>query len=708
MQLRTKTLVVYSFTLFLLVLTLYLSAGSIVFNSFEELETNAVHDDMGKALDFIDQTEMHLNLLSQSWATSHDTVEFVQTNNSGYIETHLANANLQANYVNVIIFMDDSGEIVYKKAYDMYKQEELDFPEDLAIILSEDNTIIPSSEINYESSGIILVSNTPLIFSSKPIKETAASTDSYGTLIIGTFFNSDSIAFFEDIHKRPLKYYLFNDPSVNSETKNIMLEVENSDENIFLKTVNANSIKGYTIIDDVYGQPAMMLETESPRIISQKAQTTFAYLIYVIIFAGFLYGAAGTLFLENSILSRLSSLTKDVDSIKKDSSQTPIITVQGPNDEISSLGSSISHLLERIEERESLLYSIIESISESVIVIDENYRMTHFKSNFIDLWGIPEDIIKEKDGMKLLSHLKGKMVNFDEILAKLQKYHMTRESNVTMVQFTDGTYFEVLSFPLIQKGEVIGRILSFKDVTEQKKSEELLKEKEHRYRSLFEHSGDAIFLVQDGIIQDMNDKACGALCRSDDKLIGTPLIESIPEENRQVAEKLIADSLVDSYSKVEVKFKKPDGSTMFAEVTANLVDEESGLVQLILRDITERKEIERLEQENSERMSLILDNINSGVIVIDAKTHEIVDINPTALEIIDRTKEDVLGNICHKFVCPSEKGRCPISDLHQTIDKSERVVVRSDGTRVPVLKTVEPVRFGTRELFIESFIDISR
>ena len=68
-------------------------------------------------------------------------------------------------------------------------------------------------------------------------------------------------------------------------------------------------------------------------------------------------------------------------------------------------------------------------------------------------------------------------------------------------------------------------------------------------------------------------------------------------------------------------------------------------------------------------------------------------------------RQDVVGRECHSFICPSEKGNCPISDLGQTLDNSDREVLTLSGRAVPVVKTVVPMEIGGRELLLESFID---
>jgi PAS domain S-box-containing protein len=126
----------------------------------------------------------------------------------------------------------------------------------------------------------------------------------------------------------------------------------------------------------------------------------------------------------------------------------------------------------------------------------------------------------------------------------------------------------------------------------------------------------------------------------------------------------------------------------------------------IAREITERKKAEEALKSES-YLETILNPIFSGVVVIDGETHKIVTANPKALETIGASKEHVIGKICHTFICPAEKGKCPITDLGQTVDKSERVLLRADGQRIPILKTVTTIIWGGRKYLIESIIDIT-
>ncbi|HEY71718.1 MAG: hypothetical protein B6I35_03220 [Anaerolineaceae bacterium 4572_32.2] len=123
--------------------------------------------------------------------------------------------------------------------------------------------------------------------------------------------------------------------------------------------------------------------------------------------------------------------------------------------------------------------------------------------------------------------------------------------------------------------------------------------------------------------------------------------------------------------------------------------------------IEELQEPAEMPCESVERLKVLLESVPSGIVVIDAETHEIVAANPATIEMLGAPLEQVIGSVCHNYICPAEKGRCPITDLGQMVDKAERVLLTPDGERVPILKTVASVMLNGREHLIESFVDIT-
>ncbi len=128
----------------------------------------------------------------------------------------------------------------------------------------------------------------------------------------------------------------------------------------------------------------------------------------------------------------------------------------------------------------------------------------------------------------------------------------------------------------------------------------------------------------------------------------------------------------------------------------------------LIQDSRERAQIELALREKERRLQDVLDSMLAGVLIIDRETHHIVDVNPAAVAAIGLPKDRIIGRTCHQFVCPAQKGSCPITDLGQTVDRSERVLLRSDGVYAPILKSVAPLTWQGREYLVESFVDISK
>ena len=124
-------------------------------------------------------------------------------------------------------------------------------------------------------------------------------------------------------------------------------------------------------------------------------------------------------------------------------------------------------------------------------------------------------------------------------------------------------------------------------------------------------------------------------------------------------------------------------------------------------DITGTKRAEQELFENENYLQVVLDNIQTGVLVVDELTHEIHDINIAALRMLGRTRYEVIGHVCHNFVCPGAQGSCPATDLHQREDNVERALLRPDGSTTAILRTVVPIVLRDRRYLVESFVDIS-
>jgi len=97
-----------------------------------------------------------------------------------------------------------------------------------------------------------------------------------------------------------------------------------------------------------------------------------------------------------------------------------------------------------------------------------------------------------------------------------------------------------------------------------------------------------------------------------------------------------------------------------------------------------------------------------ATVLVDAESGRIAALNASAADLFGMREEEIVGHECHRFICPSEKGKCPIHDLGMVIDRSRRdIMVKGKGTTT-VVKTVRPLKLGGREFLLETIEPLSK
>lgn len=249
------------------------------------------------------------------------------------------------------------------------------------------------------------------------------------------------------------------------------------------------------------------------------------------------------------------------------------------------------------------------------------------------------------------------------------------------------------------------------DITDRTHAEEELKRSEERYRQFFNTSRDCVFITTpDGRWIDLNDAAVeffGYGSREElQKVKLSDLYEDPSERDRHL--RYINER---GYSKeYPVNLRKKDGTIINTLITSVAIKDDKGKItsyEGTIWDITERKRAEETLRESEEQFRVIFHNQPAGLLMIDPSTHMIVDTNAATLAMIGASREEVIGKVCHTFICPAEQGKCPITDLNQVVDNSERVLITKNGRKIPILKSVNSITIKGRRFLIESFIDIT-
>lgn len=174
--------------------------------------------------------------------------------------------------------------------------------------------------------------------------------------------------------------------------------------------------------------------------------------------------------------------------------------------------------------------------------------------------------------------------------------------------------FDTIKQPLYEdSGEIIGLLVISRDVTEQKRSDDALRESENRYRNLVMFSPDAIFVNVNDRLTLVN-MACVKLfhARSEDDLIGkSPYDLFSPEFHEKVKERIYQLRIKGKpVPVITEKIRCLDGNTIDVDVVAAPFQfGESNAIHVILRDITERKNTEEKMKASLKEKEMLLQEI---------------------------------------------------------------------------------------------------
>ena len=121
-----------------------------------------------------------------------------------------------------------------------------------------------------------------------------------------------------------------------------------------------------------------------------------------------------------------------------------------------------------------------------------------------------------------------------------------------------------------------------------------------------------------------------------------------------------------------------------------------------------RLRTEKTLRESEDRLRTILESVQTGIMIVDARTHAILDVNGIAAALIGTAKENIVGKICHGVCLSGRKGQAPRHGSCGAIDNSERQLIRSDGIKPPDHQDGRADPAGGEAMPTESFANISK
>lgn len=160
--------------------------------------------------------------------------------------------------------------------------------------------------------------------------------------------------------------------------------------------------------------------------------------------------------------------------------------IRNNNDEIQYFLAMVEDITLRkkaeteLEKSFSLLKATLESTADGILVVDSQGKIVQHNQKFVDMWNIPAKIMESKSDDQALNFVLDQLLYPEDFLNQVKKLYTDPEvSTFDLLEFKDGRIFERFSQPQKISGKSVGRVWSFRDITERKRAEaELIAAKE--------------------------------------------------------------------------------------------------------------------------------------------------------------------------------------------------------------------------------------
>jgi PAS domain S-box-containing protein len=323
-------------------------------------------------------------------------------------------------------------------------------------------------------------------------------------------------------------------------------------------------------------------------------------------------------------------------------------------------------------EAVSLLNAIIESAADGIFVVDNNEKITHYNQKWVEMFNVQDKLLKSRDDRELLKYIMNKLKDPEKFQKRTKELYENPDiEGIDVFEWNDGRVFERYSKPHKIDGVTVGRVVSFRDITERRRMEDkiqgyskhleqLVEEKtrdlllsENFLKAIFENIPDHLYIKdKDSKFIFANNSYCSFRGKSKEEILGKDVYALYPRvladiftsQDRQVFEKETELHTSD------IPIIDGKGSTRRVyTIKLPLKDYEGKTSHLlgITRDITKLKQAEEYLEKTF--------NLSADMICIADMDGYLKKINPAFEQILGWSSQEILSKPFIELIHPEDR-----------------------------------------------------
>ena len=360
------------------------------------------------------------------------------------------------------------------------------------------------------------------------------------------------------------------------------------------------------------------------------------------------------------------------------------------------------------------LKATLDVTADGILSVNNEGKILFSSKRFAKSWRIPQELIDSGDESRLLTHVLDQLSDPDAFLLEVQRLYASSENSSDVIEFKDGRFFERYSFPLHTEGtQPNGRVWSFRDITERKQTDELLKESEERFRNMANSAPVLIWISgSDKLYHWFNQVWLDFTGRTMEQEVGNGWAEGVhPDDLDRCLETYI--SAFDNHQPFSMEYRLCRGDGEYRWLIDNGVPiyKENAFTGYIgsCVDITDQKIVEKKLFETTALLTNIT-NSNPDAIFSKDLDGRYKLFNTAAARFIGKSADEVLGKKDYDLFPPDvaekliEKDRKTIKEGN--VIAFEETITNTSGLQASFLVTKAPLINPEGEVY--GIIGVSR
>ncbi|MFH1382174.1 MAG: CHASE4 domain-containing protein [Chloroflexota bacterium] len=488
MSLRTKTILIICVTVIAVLGAVYGTSRFTLLTGLSRIERYETEKSVQRVLSALAQTVTELESYTAIRAARDDTYTFAGDANTDYVQRNLTDSTFIKLRINLMLFVDTSGQVIFGKAFDLNNQKVVPVPPQL-LDDSARSRLLGSLPDNISSaSGIVLLDGSPMIIASQPVLRSDYTGPVRGTLIMGRYLDLAELSRLAQLTLSAVTM-LPADNVAEADFRNALQSLS-AGTPIFVQTLSTQDIAGYTLLKDITGSSVLILRVDVPRDAYLLGQTAVVYNILSILVIALLAAAIVIFIVQKQIMSRFATILNGLNRITTTGNLSTRLSIPG-NDELNLVAKTTNGLLASLEEstielraREERYRLLVENMRDIIFTTDLNFNFSYTSPSITEATGYTVEEMMSKSFVQLLTpasqEIARKSFAEDINLERTEKNHTPRSRTLELeVMCKDGSpkWFEVKAgFTRGADGQPSGTLGVARDIAERKAAAEALEQ----------------------------------------------------------------------------------------------------------------------------------------------------------------------------------------------------------------------------------------